>query len=302
MYPIDFLRVLAVAFVTLFPVVNPVGGGPIFLALTGRYPRSAQRMLARKIAAYGFVLLSTSFLFGSIVLDFFGITLAVVQICGGLVVAVTGWGLLNQKEQDPTSGQSSGSLEDALDHAFFPLTLPITVGPGCISIAITLGAHLRHEAGSGFEHGYPRHFIAALVGMFLVCVLVMICLYIRRPSYTNSWKVWNRYSDPPLSVHSFGYWSSDYVEWYSFRVPRSSRPNSQPVQSFKLREPGSQPCSRVPGACKCQPKRFAAARSERSVFLIMRFFQILALIWIQFPRALHLRGSWSCHSARRRPL
>ena len=175
LYPIDFLRVLAVAFVTLFPVVNPVGGGPIFLALTGRYSRSAQRMLARKIAAYGFMLLSTSFLFGSIVLDFFGITLAVVQICGGMVVAVTGWSLLNQKDQDSPSDHSSGSLDDALDHAFFPLTLPITVGPGCISIAITLGAHLRHEAGAGFEHGYPRHFIAALVGMFLVCVMVMIC-------------------------------------------------------------------------------------------------------------------------------
>src|SRR5664279_630875 len=175
MYPIDFLRVLAVAFVTLFPVVNPVGGGPIFLALTGRYSRSAQRMLARKIAAYGFMLLSTSFLFGSIVLDFFGITLAVVQICGGMVVAVTGWSLLNQKEQDSPSDHSSESLDDALDHAFFPLTLPITVGPGCISIAITLGAHLRHEAGAGFEHGYPRHFIAALVGMFLLCLLVWLC-------------------------------------------------------------------------------------------------------------------------------
>ena len=175
LYPIDFLRVLAVAFVTLFPVVNPVGGGPIFLALTRRYPQSAQRMLARKIAAYGFMLLSASFLFGSIVLDFFGITLAVVQICGGVVLAVTGWSLLTQKEQDSPSDQSSESLEDALDHAFFPLTLPITVGPGCISIAITLGAHLRHEAGPGFEHGYPRHFIAALAGMFIVCVLVMIC-------------------------------------------------------------------------------------------------------------------------------
>ena len=73
MYPVDFLRVLAVAFVTLFPVVNPVGGGPIFLALTRQYPQSAQRMLARKIAAYGFILLSTSMLFGSIVLNFFGI-------------------------------------------------------------------------------------------------------------------------------------------------------------------------------------------------------------------------------------
>ena len=66
-------------------------------------------------------------------------------------------------------------LEDALQHAFFPLTLPLTVGPGGISVAITLGAHLRYQAGPGFVHGYPRHFIAAAGGMLLVCFLVVIC-------------------------------------------------------------------------------------------------------------------------------
>ena len=76
----------------------------------------------------------------------------------------------------PASGENaSDTLEDALQHAFYPLTLPITVGPGCISIAITLGAHLRHQAGPGFEHGFPRHFLAALTGMFLLCVLVWVC-------------------------------------------------------------------------------------------------------------------------------
>ena len=116
------------------------------------------------------------FLFGSIVLDFFGISLFVVEIAGGLVVAATGWSLLNQKDDDDSTGsQTSGTLEDALEHAFFPLTLPITVGPGCISIAITLGAHLRRQAGPEWERGFPHHFIAALLGMFLLCVLVMIC-------------------------------------------------------------------------------------------------------------------------------
>jgi hypothetical protein len=46
---------------------------------------------------------------------------------------------------------------------------------GCISIAITLGAHLRHDSGPGLIHGFPRHFLAALVGMFLLCILVLIC-------------------------------------------------------------------------------------------------------------------------------
>ena len=172
---IDFIKVLLVAFVTLFPVANPIGDASIFLALTQQYPQSAQRLLARKIAGYGFFLLAGWFLFGSIILEFFGISLVVVQIAGGLVVAATGWGLLNQKDDDSAGSQAPATLEDALEHAFYPLTLPITVGPGCISIAITLGAHLRHQAGPGWEHGFPRHFIAALIGMFLLCVLVMVC-------------------------------------------------------------------------------------------------------------------------------
>jgi multiple antibiotic resistance protein len=169
---VDSIKTFGVSFVTLFPVVNPLGGAPIFLSLTRQYPRAAQRVLARKIAAYGFVLLAVSLMLGSEILAFFGITLAVVQIAGGLVLGSTGWNLLTQDENS-SQKEKSATLEDALDHAFYPLTLPITVGPGCISIAITIGAHLRHQAGPGFEHGYPLSLLAALAGMLLVCVLVM---------------------------------------------------------------------------------------------------------------------------------
>jgi multiple antibiotic resistance protein len=161
--------------VALFPIVNPIGDAPIFLSLTRRYPQSTQRILANKIAGYGFALLAVSLLFGSEILAFFGVTLAVVQIAGGLVVASTGWNLLNQPDEDSSTTQEPATLEDALQHAFYPLTLPITVGPGSISIAITIGAHLRYQAGPGFEHGYPLHFLAALAGMFLVCLLVVVC-------------------------------------------------------------------------------------------------------------------------------
>lgn len=173
---VNFFETLGVTFAALFPIVNPLGCAPIFFGLTRNYPQSAQKVLARKIAAYGFALLLISALFGSEILAFFGISLFVVQIAGGLVVAATGWNLLNQPEADNSAAKHAPeTLQDALDHAFFPLTLPLTVGPGGISIAITLGAHLRYQAGPGFAHGYPRHFIAAAVGMFLVCLLVMVC-------------------------------------------------------------------------------------------------------------------------------
>jgi multiple antibiotic resistance protein len=91
------------------------------------------------------------------------------------VVAATGWSLLNRMGDDRVEVHTSATLEDALGHAFFPLTLPITVGPGCISIAITLGAHLRTLTGPGLVHGIPRHFLAALLGMFLLCILIAVC-------------------------------------------------------------------------------------------------------------------------------
>jgi multiple antibiotic resistance protein len=170
-----FTSVLLVAFSSLFPLVNPIGCAPIFLTLTQHYPHSVRRMLSRKIAFYAFAVLAVSLLVGTPILNFFGVSIVVIQIAGGLVLAANGWMLLNHKEQSASDSQAAASLDDALEHAFFPLTLPITVGPGCIAIAVILGAHLRHEAGPGLFGGIPLLFVAALAGMLLLCVLVWIC-------------------------------------------------------------------------------------------------------------------------------
>jgi multiple antibiotic resistance protein len=115
---LDFIKILLAVFVALFPVVNPIGCAPIFLSLAQQYPDSAQRILSGKIAIYSFALLTVSFLFGSIILSFFGISLVVIQIAGGLIVAATGWNLLSQKNDDSTASNTPGALEDALQHAF----------------------------------------------------------------------------------------------------------------------------------------------------------------------------------------
>jgi multiple antibiotic resistance protein len=172
---VDFVRTLIVAFVTLFPVVNPIGDAPIFLSLTRHYPESIQKVLARKIAAYGFVILAVSLLIGTEILAFLGIKLFIVQIAGGLIVASTGWTLLKQKDDDPDPQSEPATLADALQHAFYPLTLPLTVGPGAISIAITIGAHLRPPGSSPFSRAYLLQLAAALIGMALLSVTIDIC-------------------------------------------------------------------------------------------------------------------------------
>ena len=127
---VDFFETLGVTFAALFPIVNPLGCAPIFFGLTHNYPQSAQKVLAHKIAAYGFALLLISALFGSEILAFFGISLFVVQIAGGLVVAVTGWNLLNQPEDDSPAKPCTGNAPGRARSCLLPADTPAHRGSG----------------------------------------------------------------------------------------------------------------------------------------------------------------------------
>src|SRR5260370_28468960 len=84
----------------LFPIVDPLGGSPIFLAMTREYSTSMRRALSWRIAMNSFFLLVGSYFIGTHILSFFGISLPVVQVCGGLIVILTGWTLRNQDNDD----------------------------------------------------------------------------------------------------------------------------------------------------------------------------------------------------------
>jgi len=128
-------------FVGLFPIVNPLGMAPIFLRLTSDSTQAVRSRLSWRIAAGSFFLMIVSLFIGSHILEFFGLTLTAVQIGGGLVVMAAGWRLLQQGSDASDRRQQVGSVDEEtmMDRAFFPLTMPLTVGPGTISVAITLG-------------------------------------------------------------------------------------------------------------------------------------------------------------------
>ena len=156
----------------LFPIVNPLGGSPVFLLLTRDYPTRERRILARQVAMNSFVLLVASFLVGSHILDFFGISIPVVQVGGGLIVISNGWAMLKSKEEVDRGPavQKKVNVEDISRSAFYPLTLPLTVGPGSISMAITLGANETHHLGANL-----LAILAAVIGSFLVAVSIYVC-------------------------------------------------------------------------------------------------------------------------------
>src|SRR5438445_6173596 len=129
----------------LFPIVNPVGNTPIFLSLTRGLSGRGRTALARMIALNGLALILTSIFIGTHILAFFGISLPVVQVGGGLIVISTGWALLRQgSDYDQKEVKQNIQPKDPYHNAFYPLTLPLTVGPGSISVAITLGANATH--------------------------------------------------------------------------------------------------------------------------------------------------------------
>lgn len=154
----------------IFPVVNPLGGSPVFLALTASFSTSARRVLARQIALNSFFLLIGSYFIGSHILTFFGISLPVVQVGGGLVVISTGWSMLKRRDEDERHEmRKTIHPQDTFRQAFYPLTLPLTVGPGSISVAITLGANAPPT----------RQLLtvvpAAIIGSFIIALSIFLC-------------------------------------------------------------------------------------------------------------------------------
>src|SRR3954462_7668313 len=135
-----FLLVLA----AIFPVVNPPGTALVFLALTQGAAPAVRRDLARRVAINAFFVLLCSLFGGALVLSFYGISVPVLRVAGGYIVAVSGWRLLHEGSHKALDAREEGVDAALLNRAFYPLTMPLTTGPGTIAVVISLG--LTHPA------------------------------------------------------------------------------------------------------------------------------------------------------------
>jgi multiple antibiotic resistance protein len=162
-------------FAALFPVINPLGDGPIFLNMVQGCSQSVRNQLARSVSINCFFMLLASMLIGPQLLLFFGISLPALKLAGGAVVIAMGWNLLNQKQSsgDKGAAESAGITDaNASESAFFPLTMPLTVGPGSIATAISLVAAYQHEKGFSYANELP-----AVIGALLALLALSISIY-----------------------------------------------------------------------------------------------------------------------------
>lgn len=166
----DAFKVLLLTLSALFPIVDPLSGSPIFLALTRDYASETRRALSRRVAVNSIFLMLGSYFVGSHVLSFFGISLPVVQVGGGLVVTSVGWQMLMQKDEPGEVARKNVPPQEIFRRAFYPLTLPLTVGPGSISVAVTIGANDTHRYGI-----HPLVMTAAVIGIALIGLSIFLC-------------------------------------------------------------------------------------------------------------------------------
>jgi multiple antibiotic resistance protein len=165
------LEAFLLTFAGLFPIVNPIEGAPFFLGMTASVSSAERQVLARKVAINGFLLLLGSMVLGPWMLEFFGIQLPVVRIAGGFVVAALGWKLLTQEQWSDHAAGVPG-VSDKKVGSFYPLTMPMTVGPGSMSVAITIGS--RKPAGMPRYSQLAEHASGALLGLLAIAISIYV--------------------------------------------------------------------------------------------------------------------------------
>lgn len=168
----SFVGAIPVSFTALMPCVNPIGTAIILLSLTRGADSRTRKQLARRIALNTALLLIGSLFAGSYLLQFFGVSLPIVEAVGGMVLATMGWRMLNQRDHGDADKTATHTEPASLwQSVFYPFTFPITIGPGCIAVAITLSAHSHRD--TVVQTGLTQ--AGFVVGILAVSLLVYLC-------------------------------------------------------------------------------------------------------------------------------
>jgi multiple antibiotic resistance protein len=166
----EFLKTALMILASLFPIINPPAVGFIALGMTPDASDAERATLARCITVNSIVLLTLSLLLGAYVLAFFGISEPALRVAGGFIVAMAGWRLLQQGNEKCDRPDDQPSMPSLRLQAFYPLTLPLTVGPGAIAVAIALGT------SSPREGPLPIHVAGVAIGLLVLGASIYLCI------------------------------------------------------------------------------------------------------------------------------
>lgn len=189
-------KVFLIAFSVLLPLINPLGSALVFLGLVGDAPPKVLRSLARRIAINNIIFLAVFEVLGAAILNFFGLSLPIVQLSGGLVVAAMGWKVLNERsagadfrnKEEETGQRGEPDTQHLEEGVFYPYTFPITSGPGTLVGLLTITAHISTKV-------LGANIIAHLMVFLAIVALSLICYF----CYAYAPKITKKI--PPSTAH-----------------------------------------------------------------------------------------------------
>jgi len=155
-------------FFALFSVLNPIGTIPIFVGLTQDYSQKDRARVSLKTSINVCVILLISFFVGQYVLEFFGITITALRIAGGIIIASSGFSLLNGQfnKNKGINKKVEEEIQNRNDIALTPLAMPMLAGPGSISLLI---AYYQ-------EHQAPDEIIISSIAIVVVAASIYFVL------------------------------------------------------------------------------------------------------------------------------
>ena len=170
---LQFLQSMAIVPLALLPIINPLSSAPVFVATAGRSQEVVGR-LARQVAINSWYVIVASMVLGTPLLALFGLSLPIVRIGGGLLVATTGWRMLHHTDEDDVQAAATQEAKvlsetEIVRRSFFPITFPLTTGPGTIAAAIALGTQIPRS---------PIQFVAGVVAAMAGAALTASALYL----------------------------------------------------------------------------------------------------------------------------
>jgi multiple antibiotic resistance protein len=156
-------------FLALFPIVNPFGAIPIFFSLTGNFPPAERNSTALKTAIYVIIILVVFLFFGRFVLILFGISLPVLRIAGGLIVANTAWSMVTGNSRMTAAESNEANTKE--DISLTPMAMPMLSGPGSIGVVMGLSA----------DAGGTVSYLGIVIGIVALGLVVYLFLRLGGP-------------------------------------------------------------------------------------------------------------------------
>lgn len=161
------LSLFVATFTTLLAIINPFEVLPVYLNLLQRKDGAAHREIARKSCVYTLLLCLFFLIFGTLILRFFGVSLAMVRIAGGIVLLKIGFALMSSL---PSKNTMDGGAGQDTNIAFVPLAMPLMFGPGAIATVIGMASTIKHSSAEWSD------FAAVIAAIFATMFVTYLCL------------------------------------------------------------------------------------------------------------------------------